>query len=139
MVSLLAKKKSTNLFVRNKKSEGVVYPIIIFVILNLAVFSILLLFVNKSSTGALIYEQFYAKQIALLVDGANFPSVIVLNFEDGIKVSEKNKATPKVTFNGNRVNVKLSDKGAYSFGYISNREISSYFDFEQNVLVIVVE
>jgi|SRR3989338_1418149 len=139
MASLSAKKESINLFFRNKKSEGVFYPIIIFVILNLMFFSILLLFVHRSSTGALIYEQFYAKQVALLVDKADPSSIITLNFEDGIKISEKNKATPEITFNDNTVTVKLSGKKGYSFKYFSDHKVSSYFDFEQNNLVIVVE
>ena len=129
-----------SIFFKNKKGgQDVMYPIIIFVILNLIFFSILLLFVQKSSTGALVYEQAYAKQIALLIDRAEPSTRIVLDFKEGIEIAGKNNLASRenlVSKSNNEVIVKLSEKGGYGFRYFSSHDFD--FSFEEDNLVITV-
>ena len=124
---------------KNKKAESLIYPTVIFITLNIIFFSILLLFVFKSSTAAGIYEQAYAKQIALIIDEAKPGMSIFLNLEKGVEIAEKNKR-PKdkiISIENNEVIVRLSNNGGYSYKYFSDYEISSYFDdISKNKLVI---
>ena len=44
--------------------------VVMFIILNVVFFTVLFLFLGIKGTGSGIYEQIYAKQIALLIDQA---------------------------------------------------------------------
>ncbi len=124
----------------NGKKGNIGYPIVIFIILNLIFFSILLLFVHTSSTGALIYEQAYAKQIGLMIDRTKPNSDITINFKEGIEVAEKNNQQKEnlVSFKENKVIVKLSSSRGYSFAYFSDYDVSSKFDGD-NLIVSINE
>jgi len=126
----------------DKKGEALVYPLVIFVVLNIIFITLLMLFVFKSSTGALIYEQTYAKELALLIDGAKPGMEINFNFEKGFEIAEKNKLSSEsienlVTFKDYQVTVKLSNSGGYSFNYFSDYDVSS--SFEGHILKIIVK
>jgi len=123
----------------DKKAEEIAFPVVLRIIIYLVFFSILFLFVHLRSTGASIYEQAYAKQIALMIDSAGSPTKIVLDFKEGIEVAEKNKITLRenlVTLKNNEVIVKLSDNGGYSFKYFSEQEVNSYFDGNNLIITI---
>ncbi len=125
---------------KNKRADSLIFPIVIFIVLNLVFFGILLLFVYKSSTGALVYEQTYAKQIALLIDSAKPSSEIVIDFEKGIEVAESNKIISKenlIKIKDGKVAVRLSTNKGYSYRYFSDYDINSYFN--QDSLVIIVD
>ncbi len=133
------------LFFYNKKAEEILLPIIIRVIIFIVFFGLLLIFVYKSSTGAVIYEQAYAKQISLMIDRAEPASQITIDFEKGIKIAKENKITSKeslVTVKDNVVFVKLSNNGGYSFRYFSDYDVSSYFqddDVGNNLIISINE
>ena len=117
--------------IRGKKAEEVLYPVVIFVILNLIFFSLLMVFVTNSSNGSLVYEQAYAKQIALLIDKAEDSTTISINFEKGIEIAKKNKITSTenlVQIRNSEVIVKLSDSGGYSIKYFSDNDVTVSFD-----------
>ena len=77
---------------KDKKAEGqdVIFPIVIFLVLNLVFFGILLLYIFKASIGALVYEQAYAKQIALVIDSVKPVSQLSLDFTKAIEIAESN-------------------------------------------------
>lgn len=125
----------------DKRAENLIFPIVIFIVLNLVFFSLLLAFVFKSSTGAGVYEQAYAKQIALLVDQAKPVTQINLDFTKGLELAGQNKLSSEqkknlVSFKNNEVRVKLHERGGYSFKYFSDYEVNSYFN--ENSLIIIV-
>lgn len=127
---------------RNKKaSSNVVFPTIIFIILNLAFFTMLLIFVSRAGSGSLVYEQAYAKQIALLVDEARPDMEIFLNMTQGIEIAEQNNKNKNeiVRIEFGEVKVDLVGKGGYSFRHFSNYKISTDFDEEKNILKIIVK
>src|SRR3989338_7060761 len=96
---------------KNKRADKIMESTIIFIVLNLIFALLLLFFVYKTSTGAVVYEQFYAKQIALMIDNAKPNTQISLDFKKGIEVAEENKITSKegmVRIMDNKVFVKLS-------------------------------
>ncbi len=123
--------------IRGKKAEDLMYPIIIFVVLNLIFFSTLLIFVYKSSNGTLALEQVYSKEIALLIDGSEPGMEVSIDFSKPIKIAEENGLTSKeemVSISSGTVTVKLSEKGGYAFNYFSNSEVQ--VEFNENNLVL---
>ena len=133
-------KKFNSVLKDKRASEDVIYPIVIFIILNLIFFSIMMVFVYRSSTGALIYEQLYAKQIALLIDQANPESTIIIDFEKGIEISKKNEFPVEkiISERNGEVVIKLSEKGGRSFKHFSNSNVDFHFD-EQNLVINIKE
>jgi hypothetical protein len=102
---------------------------IVFIILNLVFIGILILFIMKQGSGAVVLEQSYAKQIALLLDSAKPGMKISLNMKDAIELAEKNNVLDKmVSIDKNIITVSLSDKGGYSYSFFNDVEVTSYRD-----------
>lgn len=128
------------LCISNKKAESLILSPVLFIILNLIFFAALLVFVVKSSTGAVVYGEAYSKQIALLLDKAKPGMQIQFDFEKGLKIAEKNKYSGeivKIDKENNEVIVKLNLRGGYGFKYFSDYDIVSYFN--ENILIIIVD
>lgn len=133
--------KKREFFSNKRGSENLVIPVVIFIILNLMFAVIIMGYVFKSSTGALVYEQAYAKQIVLLVDSAKPVTQFSIDFTKGLEIAEANELNSEqisnlVKIRDNEVLVKLGKAGGYKFGYFSDYEIDSYFD--GNFLIVNV-
>ena len=129
------------IFLNNKKAgTDVLSPQIMVTILNLIFFAILLAFIYRSSQGGLIYEQAYAKEIAMLIDEAKPGMDISFKMDKGIELVEKNNKDKNkiVSIDKNKVIVDLSGKGGYSFEYFSDYNVKTSFDEKENVLKIMV-
>ncbi|MBU2562620.1 MAG: hypothetical protein KKF68_03095 [Nanoarchaeota archaeon] len=124
----------------NNKSGGITFPTIIFFILNLMFFVLLMMFVFKAPSGAVVYEQMYAKQIALMIDEAKPLMEFSISFKKGLEIAEKNEIDKQNIFKidgvDNKVIVKLSNSRGYSFKYFSDYEINYYFDEDLLILII---
>lgn len=112
---------------------------IIFIILNILFISILLLFLFRQGSGAIVLEQNYAKNIALLVDASKPIMEIVLNMKDGFELAEKNgvDANDIVKITGNIVTVRLSEKSGYSYSFFNDVDVTAYPDIfpKQNYII----
>ncbi len=113
---------------RRGESENLLFPNIIFITLNIMFAMAMLAFVFRTSSGAVIYEQMYAKQIALLVQESEPLMIIKLNMEKGMKIAEKNGVAFEdvVRINDNRVTVKLSGKGGYGYSFFNDFDANAY-------------
>lgn len=125
----------------NKKGgTNVLGPIVVFIILNLLFFSMLMYFVVKQSTGAVVYEQLYAKKIALLVDNARCNTDIVFDVSDLSEVLEKNNYELLRVFGlnseNNEITVQLASRGGYAYRYFSSCEVDFKIDGTNLVLKI---
>lgn len=126
------------------QSDDVIFPIVIFVVVNLAFFSILVLFVYRSSSDFSFYEQAYAKEIAMFIDSAKSGTSITIDFTKGYEFSEKNKFgldsnNALISMKNSSVIVKLSSKTGYSVKTFSDLESIFYFDKQNNNLRIEVK
>ena len=103
---------------------------IIFIVLNLAFITILLIFLFSKTESASVLEKKYAKQIALLIDAAEPLMTIHLNMEDALDVAEKENfpAGEIVKITGNLVTVKLREDGGYSYSFFNDVEANANFD-----------
>ncbi len=113
--------------------RGILRENIIFIVLNLAFLSILLLFLLSKTSETAVLEEKYAKQIALMIDATEPGMRIHLNMEDAIEKAVKNKINPSdiVSINGNVVTVKLSEKDnnpQSSYSFFNDVEANANFD-----------
>jgi hypothetical protein len=121
---------------KNKKAELTTMTVIFF-ILNLVFFVSMFVFVQKADDNALVYEQAYSKQIALLIDNAEPGSVILLDVKELVDISNKkdSKEIFKVDNNENKVSVSLTGTG-YSYQYFTDSEVE--LELNQGTLKISV-
>ena len=98
---------------------------IIFIILNLIFLTILVLFIARQGEGAVILEESYAKEIALLIDSAKPGMKITLNMQDAVELAKKEKYGDKIiSIDDNLVTVKIHDKGGSSYSFFNDVELS---------------
>lgn len=109
----------------DKRAEHNLLEELVFVALNIVFFAMMLIFISRVGAGAFVTEQFYAKQIALLVDTAKPGTIIFLDVTDAYKLAEKNNFNKNsiVKVNGNKIIVKLSNFREYSFDFFNNVDI----------------
>lgn len=124
----------------NKRGEILIQNVI-FIILNVIFLSILVLFLLKQGTGAYLMEQSYSKQIALLIDSALPGTIMTLNMNQAFGIAEKNNfdVNKIISFSGNYVTVKLSERGGYSYHYFTTYNVKAYvLDKKEGTYVISV-
>lgn len=111
--------------IRDKRGVNLVYGTVIFIILNLMFFIAMFLVVSRIENEAALYEQAYAKEIALLIDSAEPGTFISLNVDDFNEFIEKKLVSEGqiVLININKVNIKLSNGAGYSFIYFSDYDV----------------
>ena len=111
--------------IRDKRGVNLVYGTVIFIILNLMFFIAMFLVVSRIENEAALYEQAYAKEIALLIDSAEPGTFISLNVDDFNEFIEKKLVSEGqiVLINRNKVNIKLSNGAGYSFIYFSDYDV----------------
>jgi len=111
---------------RNKKGDVTLLNVIIFLVLNLVFVSVMFVFINYAGSRALIYEQSYAKQIALIIDNAKPEMAILLDVSEGLEVArgaEKDLSGAFVLKDG-RIFVDLGRGGGYSYEYFTNYNVN---------------
>ena len=114
-------------FFKNKKADTIVFETVIFILLNLIFFVVMLVFARSSGSLASVYEETYAKQIALLIDNAKPEMSILVPMDNLIKIAEKEgkSAEEIVILDGeeNIVIVSLKKKGGFKYQYFSGHKI----------------
>lgn len=114
---------------KNKRGQ-ILVDNVIFIILNILVLTILILFIYRQGNGAVFLEQSYAKNIALLIDAARPGMEMKLDMSNAIDLAEKSglNRSEIVQINGNIVQVKLSKNGGYEYSFFNNVDVSAYPD-----------
>ncbi len=124
----------------NKKAQMPVEAVI-FIFLNILFFGVLLYFVISASSGALVFEKIYSKQIALLIDESKPGTVLNLNIEQGYEIAEENQVgfENAFLFKENFVGVKLGSSDAYKYPYFNDVEIEKTFEISENEKKLILE
>jgi hypothetical protein len=112
----------------SEKKGQVLIENIVFIVLNLAFLSIMILFLLKQSSGVAIVEETYSKQIALLIDSAKPGMIMEINMEDAMKASKDKKRdfAKIINFNRSEVNLDIGNKGGYSYHYFNDVSVAAY-------------
>ena len=128
-LSLIPRNRSGTILVEN----------VIFIVLNILFLVILILFLYRQGNGAVVLEQSYAKNIALLIDSAKPITEMKLNMNDAFTLAEKNGVKPEdiVKINENIVTVKLSPNGGYQYSFFNNVDVTTYPDISPNQNYII--
>jgi hypothetical protein len=110
------------------RSGTILLENVIFILLNLTYALMLILFLMKQGSGAIVLEQFYAKNIAILIDGGKPVMEIKLNMQNAFDLAEDNGINKEdiVKISGNIVTVKLSSKGGYQYSFFNNVDVTAY-------------
>lgn len=121
-------------FIKKSKRGTILVENIIFIILNLLFLTVLVLFLIKQGSGAIVLEQAYSKQIAMLVDSAKPVMLIKMDMDKGKSIAESNGINfgSVVSITGNMVSVKLTEKGGYSYSFFNDVDVSVYPDKAEN-------
>ncbi|MFW5846808.1 MAG: hypothetical protein ACOCUU_01490 [Nanoarchaeota archaeon] len=130
-----------NLF-KNKKSQTDTQGRVMFFLLNIAFFSILLIWVWSASNGAFIYEEAYAKEISFIADKGKPGMHFELDFSKALKKGEKNNIPKEkmisVDNKENTILVKLSDRG-FEYKFFTDSYIQSYVGAGKNLVIYICE
>lgn len=115
---------------KNKKAVIATLETIIFLFLNLIFLVMMLLFAYQQGNRYFVYEESYAKQIALLIDNAKPDMAIMLNIEGLVNIAKKENKQLNEIFsideNQNMVKVKLEQ--GYGYKYFSDYRVDLKFD-----------
>lgn len=124
----------------DKRGEAGLLETIIFLILNIIFFLTLGYFAYNSGTQSFIYEQAYAKQLALLIDNAKPDMVIMINLDELIPIAlKKNKNINEVFYVDEKINevrVNLNPSGGYRYRYFSDNSVK--FEIKDNYLFVTI-
>jgi hypothetical protein len=126
----------------DKKGDFVVVEQTIFIVLNILFFAIVFIFIRSSSNNDLIYEQTYAKQIALFIDNAKPGVEINLDVSRLYEIAKNNHFTGNVVLIDNEnkiVRINLVDGKGYSYGYFTNSSIIWNLKKEEGRLILGVK
>jgi len=95
--------------------------------------------VHIKINGAVILEQSYSKNIALLIDASTPVMDMKLNMDKAFDLAEKNKIPRDeiVQIENNIVTVRLSQKGGYSYSFFNDVDVSAYADIYPNKNYII--
>jgi hypothetical protein len=111
----------------NKRAGDLALPVIIFLVLNIAFFLMMTLFVQRVSSDAMVYEETYAKKIGLILNRIEPGMGININVTDLALVAQKNGMTEEdlkkmlITIDSEKGNVivKAKKEGGFSFNFFS--------------------
>lgn len=127
--------------IRKKRGENILTENVIFIVLNLAFLSILLIFLFAKANSAATLEERYSKEIALALDSARPGMTINMSLQDAVKAAGKNglDTTKIVTIKGNLVNVDLQGKGGYTYSFFNDIHFDGvknrYYMENQNLII----
>jgi hypothetical protein len=126
-------------FLKNKKGDANLLWKVLSVLLVLVVLSGFLLFLHSKINGAVVLEQSYSKNIALLIDASTPVMDMKLNMDKAFDLAEKNKIPRDdiVKIKNNTVTVRLSQKGGYSYSFFNDVDVSAYADIYPNKNYII--
>jgi hypothetical protein len=124
----------------SKKAESQIYSLVVFIIINVVVFSLLFAFFYRVSYGAFSWEQTYAKEIALILDKGKSGTEVFIDFERGFELLEKENIplTDSVRYKDGIVFVRLSNSEPYTVKVFSDKEARISFIQSENKLKVKI-
>ncbi|MCK9568298.1 hypothetical protein M0R72_05095 [Candidatus Pacearchaeota archaeon] len=131
--------KEMDIFRNKHGGDTLLQEYVIFILLDLVALSVLLTFLSSQGNGAIVLEQSYAKNIALLIDASTPKMDMKINMEEAFDLAEKKGIGRDdiVKIENNTVIVKLSADGGYSYSFFNNVDVTAYADIYPNKNLII--
>jgi len=122
-----------------RKRGSLLLEEIIFFVLNAVFFIVMLVFILNNTATRAVYEQAYAKEIALLIDEAKPSMVIYIDMKKAIELAKnKNKEEiVKINEKLKKITVSLGNTKGKSFRYFNDVNITK--EFNHNYLKLTIE
>lgn len=111
----------------NKQASDTLWNQLIFIIIVVAFAALIMLFVVRFGSRAVLREEIYAKQIALAIDKAKPGTEIIMDISEVIKTAKDNKFKGdliKIDNENNKVSVHLISGKGYSYTFFSDNEVA---------------
>jgi len=125
----------------DKKGAELLTVHIVFVVIVLVFIAAMFLFISRAGSQATLYEQAYAKKIALLIDGAKPGTTIELALFDAYQLAEKNNfegTIVQIANDARKVTVRLYDGGGYDFYYFNDVSVVWNIDAASRLLTLEI-
>jgi|TARA_Y100000310_G_C20686661_1_gene819435 hypothetical protein len=110
-----------------KRGEQMLIEAVIKIVIPLLFFSLMIYFATGYQDGAAVWEEFYAKEIVNIVNGAEPGTEIYLDITQLTKIALKNGKSKNeiIRFNNlnNKIIVSLTQKSGTSFEYFNDVDI----------------
>jgi len=118
--------------VKKKRGELLVENII-FIVLNVAFLSILVVFLLNQSSSEVLLEDAYSKNIALLVDSARPGDIMTINMDKAFEISKKEGIDflDVVQVTGNIVSVNLDGKKGREYSFFQEYNVRACPDVDE--------
>jgi len=125
----------------NKKGDEAFVENLVFLILNLIVFVMLLIFISNSANGKYTQEQYYAKQIASFINEASPGMSLQLDISDLLTKYEKDIKSKdnilKIDSEKGIVYFSLNSQTYYSYKFFNKVKVTS--EINGNYLNLKIE
>jgi hypothetical protein len=115
-------------FTKKDKKGTILVENIIFIILNMIFLIVLILFLVRQGSGAIVLEETYAKQIAMIADASQPIMLIKMDMSKGKEISDNNKIdfNKIISIDGNIVSVRLSGDEGYEYAFFNDVDVGHY-------------
>jgi len=124
-----------------RKRAEILQENVVFIVLNVAFFSILILFIYSQGSSVHLKEEETAKQIALLIDASKPRTHMEINIADFLKKLDKNGISKEKSIEidniKNLVIVRGSKDSFYEYSYFNDVDVE--YNFKENYLILVVK
>jgi len=124
-----------------RKRGTILVENILFIILTIAFLTILILFFLKQGSGAIVLEQAYAKQKALMLNASKPGMILQLRVEKKKKKADDSNLAFEdvIKIKDNFVTVKVTENSGYSYGFFNDVDVNiPYLDEKEEVYVLPI-
>lgn len=125
----------------NKRGINLLGGTLVFLLLNLAFFSIMFIAVSRAGVSAPYLEKSYGSQIALLIDSSKKGTTLSIDIVELLQTAQKEKINPviKLDCGTNEVIIKITNSDGYRHAFFTELEECSYsLDQQKGRLVIKI-
>jgi len=126
---------------KNKRAENLMESVIFFIIIAVF-FAFMFAFIVRAGNKAVIVEQVYSKQIALIIDNSKPGTTIDLDVSKLYTVSEKNKYLGdlvRIDNDEREVRINLVKGRGYSYKFFNDADIIWSLNKEKEVLHLEIK
>ena len=125
----------------NKKGVDNLMENIVFILLVLVFIALMIFPITRAGSQSILFEQIYAKQIALIIDKAQPGMEIEVDIFNAYSLAKKNRFSGNIVSidnNENKVNVKLVDGKGYNYYYFNDVDVVWNLDKEKRVISLKI-
>lgn len=124
---------------KNKKGSDLLQQYVIFILLNLVFLVILLTFLYSRGNGAIVLEESYSKNIALLIDASTPVMEMKINMDKAFDLADSKGISRDeiVKIENNSVTVKLTADSGYTYNFFNDVDVTAYADVYPNKNYII--